>query len=74
MVRIPAGDPEGRRGSVFIADRLGDINPPAPFASLPDCVRAGWIDQSFDHADIPEVQQQQLRAWLAAKRLQQSVR
>jgi hypothetical protein len=68
MVRIPSGDAEGQRGSVFIADRLGDVSPPAPFASLADCVRAGWIDQSFDQADIPDAQQQQLRAWLAARR------
>ncbi len=71
MVRIPSLDGGGHRGTVLIADRLGDINPPAPFASLPDCVRAGWIDQSFDQAEIPEAQQQQLRACIAARRAQQ---
>jgi hypothetical protein len=68
MIRIPSLDADGRRGSVFIADRLGDINPPAPFCSLADCVRAGWIDQSFDQAEIPEVQQQHLRTWLSTRR------
>jgi len=69
MVRIPALSDDGTRGSVFIADRLGDISPPAPFASLADCVSAGWIDQSFSEADMPQAQDQQLRAWLAAKHL-----
>jgi len=68
MVRIPGSGPDGERGSVFIADRLGDINPPSPFASISDCVRAGWIDQPINQAETPHEQQQQLRAWLAARR------
>ena len=66
MVRIPAlgGD---CHGSVFIADRLGDIDTPAPFASVVDWVSAGWIDQSFDQAQLPEAHQQQLRNGLAAR-------
>ena len=69
MIRIPALDPDGNRGAVFIAEHLGEIDPPTPFASLADCVRTGWIDQSFDQAEIPEAQQQRLRAWLASRRL-----
>jgi hypothetical protein len=68
MVRIPSFGPDGARGSVFIADRLGDINLPSPFASNSDCVRAGWIDQPFDQADTPQEQQKQLRVWLATRR------
>jgi hypothetical protein len=68
MVRIPGSGPDGERGSVFIADRLGDINPPSPFASISECVRAGWIDQPINQADTPQEQQQKLRAWLATRR------
>jgi hypothetical protein len=68
MVRIPGSGPDGDRGSVFIADRLGEINPPSPFASISDCVRAGWIDQPINQAETPQEQQQQLRAWLATRR------
>ncbi|SRR6266404_1598474 len=68
MIRIPAIAEYAELGSVFIADRLGEIEPPPPFAALTDCVRAGWIDQPFDQAEIPAVEQQQLRAWLAVKR------
>ena len=68
MVRIPGSGTDGERGSVFIADRLGDINPPSPFASISDCVRAGWIDQPINQAETPQEQQQQLRAWLATRR------
>jgi len=68
MIRIPAAGNDAEHGSVFIADRLGDINPPAAFASLTDCVRAGWIDQSFSLLEMPEVQWQQLRHWLTARR------
>ena len=68
MVRIPGLGPQGERGSVFIADRLGDINLPSPFASISNCVRTGWIDQPINQADTPQEQQQQLRAWLATRR------
>jgi hypothetical protein len=68
MIRIPAIADDAEHGSVFIADRLGEIDPPAPFAALTDCVRGGWIDQPFDQAEIPTVEQRQLRAWLVAKR------
>jgi hypothetical protein len=68
MVRIPGSGPDGDRGSVFIADRLGDITLPSPFASISDCVRAGWTDQPINHAETPQEQQQQLRAWLATRR------
>jgi hypothetical protein len=68
MVRIPGAGPDGERGSVFIADRLGNINLPSPFASISDCVRAGWIDQPINQAETPQEQQQQLRAWLATRR------
>jgi hypothetical protein len=68
MVRIPGSGPDGDRGSVFIADRLGDINPPSPFASITDCVRAGWIDQPINQAETPQEQQQKLRDWLATRR------
>lgn len=68
MVRIPGLGPQGERGSVFIADRLGDINLPSPFASITDCVRAGWIDQPTNQTDTPQEQQQKLRAWLATRR------
>jgi hypothetical protein len=67
MIRIPTVDEMGQHGSVFIADRLGEIDPPSAFASITDCVRAGWIDQSFDQAEIPVAELAQLRAWLAAK-------
>jgi hypothetical protein len=67
MVRIPGVEPDGDRGSVFIADRLGDIALPAAFASIADCVRAGWVDQSFDQTDTTQ-EQQQLRAWLSSRR------
>lgn len=67
MIRIPAVGSDPDRGSVFIADRLGQIDPPPPFAALVDCVRAGWIDQPFDQAEIPTAEQKQLRAWLTAK-------
>ena len=70
MIRIPSFDADGTRGSVFIADRLGEIDAPAPFASLADWVRAGWADQSIDQAEIPQAQQQQLRAWLTTRRPQ----
>lgn len=68
MVRIPGSGPDGERGSVFIADRLGDINLPNPFASISDCVRAGWIDHPINQAETPQEQQQKLRAWLATRR------
>lgn len=68
MVRIPGSGTDGERGSVFIADRLGDIDLPSPFASISDCVRAGWIDQPINQAETPQEQQQQLRAWLATRR------
>lgn len=68
MVRIPGSGPDGDRGSVFIADRLGDINPPSPFASITNCVRAGWIDQPINQAETPQEQQQKLRDWLATRR------
>jgi hypothetical protein len=68
MIRLPGIADDGEHGSVFIADRLGEIDPPAPFGALTDCVRGGWIDQSFDQAEIPTAEQQQLRAWLVAKR------
>jgi len=68
IVRIPGSGPDGEGGSVFIADRLGDINLPSPFASISDCVRAGWIDQPINQAETPLEQQQQLRAWLATRR------
>ena len=68
MIRIPGSGTEGERGSVFIADRLGDIDLPSPFASISDCVRAGWIDQPINQAETPQEQQQQLRAWLATRR------
>jgi hypothetical protein len=68
MVRIPGSGPDGARGSVFIADRLVDITPPSPFASISDCVRAGWIDQPINQAETPQEQQQQLRVWLGTRR------
>jgi hypothetical protein len=68
MVRIPSLGSDGDRGSVFVADRLGEIATPAAFASVSDCVSAGWIDQPFNLAEVPEAQSQQLRNWLAAKR------
>ena len=67
MMRIPSISEDGKKGSIFIADRLGDIDPPAPFASVVDCVRAGWTDQSFGQTEILEAQEQQLRAWLASR-------
>jgi len=68
MVRIPGFGPDGEHGSVFIADRLGDINLPSPFISISDCVRAGWIEQPINQADTPQEQQKQLRVWLATRR------
>ena len=68
MIRIPGSGPDGQRGSAFIADRLGDVSLPSPFASISDCLRAGWIDQPINQADTPQEQQQQLRAWLATRR------
>jgi hypothetical protein len=68
MVRIPGSSTDGERGSVFIADRLGDISPTSPFASISDCARAGWIDQPINQSETPQEQQQQLRAWLATRR------
>jgi hypothetical protein len=68
MIRIPAAGNDAERGSVFIADRLRDIDPPAAFVSLTDCVRAGWIDQSFSLAEMPEAQWKQLRYWLTTRR------
>ncbi|MEK6320993.1 MAG: hypothetical protein AABN33_04860 [Acidobacteriota bacterium] len=68
MIRIPATGNDAEHGSVFIADRLGDIDPPAAFTSLADCVRAGWIDQSFSLVERSEAQRQQLRHWLATRR------
>ena len=68
MVRIPGSGTDGERGSVLIADRLGDISLPSPFASISDCVRAGWVDQPINQAETPQEQQQQLRAWLATRR------
>lgn len=67
MIRIPAEGNDAEHGSVFIADRLGGIDPPAPFASLTECVRAGWIDQSFSSVEMSEGQRQQLRQWLTTR-------
>jgi|SRR5436853_5607489 len=67
MVRIPGSGPNSEAGSIFIADRLGDVVPPAPFAPLSECVRAGWIDQPFNQTEIAPGEQQQLRAWLLSK-------
>jgi hypothetical protein len=68
MIRIPAAGNDAEHGSVFIADRLGDIAPPAAFDSLTNCVRAGWIDQSFSLVEMPEGQWKQLRQWLTTRR------
>lgn len=68
MVRIPSSTSDADRGSIFIADRLGEIAAPEAFCSVADCVRAGWIDQPFNLAEVPEAQWQQLRGWLAIKR------
>ncbi len=68
MIRIPAAGNDAEHGSVFIADRLGDIDPPAAFDSLTNCVRAGWIDQSFSLVEMTEAQWQQLRSWLTTRR------
>jgi hypothetical protein len=68
MIRIPGSGPDGQHGSAFIVDRLGDVSLASPFASISDCVRAGWIDQPINQADTPQEQQQQLRAWLATRR------
>lgn len=68
MIRIPADGNDAEHGSIFIADRLGDIDPPAAFASVTDCVRAGWIDQSFSLVEMPEGQWKQLRQWLTTRR------
>lgn len=68
MVRIPGSGPDGEHGSVFIADRLGDIELPSPFTSASDCARAGWIDQPINQTDTPQEQERQLRLWLAARR------
>jgi hypothetical protein len=68
MVRIPSLEGDSAGGSVFIAERLGEIAAPAPFARSSECVRQGWIDQPFNLAEVPEVQSQQLRSWLATKR------
>jgi len=67
MVCIPGSGPNAEAGSVFIADRLGEIAVPAPFASLSECVRAGWIDQSLTQVEITPSEQQQLRTWLSWK-------
>ena len=67
MIRIPGSGDNAASGSVFIANRLGDIDPPPPFAPLSDCVRAGWIDQPLAETEIPYAEQQQLRAWLSSK-------
>jgi hypothetical protein len=68
MIRIPAAGNDAEHGSVFIADRLGDIAPPAAFDSLTNCVRAGWIDQSFGLVEMPESQWKQLLQWLTTRR------
>jgi hypothetical protein len=68
MIRIPAAGNDAEHGSVFIADRLGDIDPPAAFDSLTNCVRGGWIDQSFSLVEMTEAQWQQLRHWLTTRR------
>ena len=68
MIRIPAAGNDAEHGSVFIADRLGDIDPPAAFDSLTNCVRAGWIDQSFSLVEMPEGQWKHLRQWLTTRR------
>jgi hypothetical protein len=67
MVRIPSLSSDGDRVSVFIAERLGEAVVPEQFASVSDCLRAGWIDQPFNLAEVPELQWQQLRSWLAMK-------
>jgi hypothetical protein len=66
MVRLPGSGSDGDRGSIFFAERLGEISPPAPFTSTADCVRAGWIDQPIHQSDTP--QEQQFRAWLTSRR------
>lgn len=68
MIRIPAAGNDAEHGSVFIADRLGDIDPPAAFDSLTNCVRGGWIDQSFSLVEMTEAQWQPLRSWLTTRR------
>ena len=68
MVRLPGSGSDNDRGSVLFAEHLGDITAPAPFASLPDCIRAGWIDQPINQTDTPHEQEEQLRAWLTSRR------
>ena len=67
MVRLPGSGNDGDRDSIFFAERLGAVSPPAPFASTLECVRAGWIDQPIHQADTPEEQQQELRRWLTSR-------
>lgn len=68
MVRLPGSGNDGDRGSIFLAERLGEISPPAPFGSTADCVRGGWIDQPIHQTDTTQEQEQQLRAWLISRR------
>ena len=67
MVRIPGLGNDRSSGSIFIADRLGDVSAPAPFVSIADCGRAGWIDQALNPNEIYRDQHQQLRTWLATR-------
>jgi len=68
MIRIPSIGDDAEHGSVFIADRLDHVDTPPPFASLTDCVRAGWIDQSLNLQEMSEAQLQQLQHWLKSRR------
>ena len=67
LVRLPGSGKDGDRDSIFFAERLGEVSPPAPFASTLECMRAGWIDQPIHQADTPEGQQQELRRWLTSR-------
>ena len=68
IVRLPGSGNDNDRGSIFLAERLGEISPPAPFASTADCVRGGWINQSIHQTGMPQEQEQQLRAWVSSRR------
>ena len=67
LVRLPGSGNDGDRDSIFFAERLGEVSPPAPFASTLECVRAGWIDQPIHQIGTPEEQQQELRGWLTSR-------
>lgn len=68
IVRVPGDGVHGDRGVLFIANKLGRIDAPPPFASPPDLAEAGWIEHPLHNTDMTDRQKRDIANWLASIR------